>query len=72
MQEYENMQQPHFSKDMEYILEKMRQKQGDRVGYMCAVAYEINQIESFSEYHLLDELKNMGYAQDVETFLQNI
>lgn len=72
MQIHEGLPTPGPNENMSKIIEKMRQKQGDKVAYMCAVAYEINEISSFSEYTVLAELESMGYAKDVETFLQHV
>ncbi|MGM0421541.1 MAG: hypothetical protein ACQEQL_00425 [Pseudomonadota bacterium] len=72
MQLHEGLPTPGPSENMSKAVEKMRQKQGDKVSYMCAVAYEINEISSFSAYTLVEELRNMGYAEDVERFLQHV
>ncbi len=72
MQEYDGLKQPSAKKSDEEILETTRVKKGDKIAYMCAVAYEINQIETFKAYHIIEELKNMGYNNHIEAFLSNL
>lgn len=72
MQEYEGLETPDFDPDVESVLEQVRKKRGDRVGYMCAIAYEINQIESFSDYHIIDELKDLGYSEHWNYFKERL
>ena len=72
MQIHAGMTTPNINEDMAKILEKTREKHGDRVAYMCAVAYEINLLSNFTEYNILEELKGMGYADEVAIFLKNV
>lgn len=72
MQEYNGLEQPSANKPNDEILEKVRVKKGDKIAYMCAIAYEINQIETFKDYHIIEELKNMGYNNHIEAFLSHI
>ena len=54
---------PPPSKDGQTVLEQMRIKDADRLTYMCGFAYEINQILTFSNYHIIEELKDMGHEK---------
>ena len=72
MQIHEGLPRPAYSGNMDDILEIVRKKQGDKAAYMCAVAYELNEISSFTEYNMLEELRNMGYSKDVDVFLQSM
>jgi|TARA_B100001971_G_C18126758_1_gene502479 hypothetical protein len=72
MQIKEGMRPANINENMSKILEKTRAKQGDKIAYMCAVAYEINELSSFTEYNLMEELRKMGYGTDVATFLDNV
>lgn len=72
MQEFDGLEQPSHKKTDDQILEEMRVKKGDKGAYMCAVAYEINQILTFQKYHLIEELKEMGYSKQVEAFLSHL
>ena len=72
MQEYEGLPTPLDEPDLDSVIQKMSYKLGQQAGYMCAVAYEINEIESFHKYYLVDELKKMGYEKDWNTFILDI
>ena len=72
MQQEDGIEKPGYVGQRDDILEKFRVSTGDKVGYMCAVAYEINEILTFSNYHITEELKKMGYKKDWDTFLQAI
>jgi len=47
-------------------------KQGDKVAYICAIAHQLNEISEFKNYRLIDEVRNMGYSQSMDTFLTNL
>ena len=68
MQEHEGMELPPPSRNEEHVLEQMRIKDADKITYMCGVAYEINEISGFHNYHIIDELENMGYSKDWKSF----
>ena len=71
MQIHEGMRPSEINENMNKILQKSKQKHGDKVGHMCAVAYEINEIETFKCYNMLRELRDMGYAEDLEIFIKH-
>ena len=45
-------------------------KEEDKLWYMCTVAVELDNLDLFTEYKFLDELRNMGYSEIVELYLR--
>jgi hypothetical protein len=43
-------------------------KQEDKVWYMCAVATELNTLESFKKFNFIEELRIMGYTEALDLY----
>lgn len=44
-------------------------KFSDKIAYMCQVAVELNDLESFIRYDFIDEIRKMGHAEVIEMFM---
>lgn len=42
----------------------------DKVWYICTVACELNDLEEFSGYKFIEELRKMGYSEAIDMFLK--
>lgn len=42
----------------------------DKMWYICTIAWELNSLESFTEFKFLDELKKMGHNEVLELYLK--
>lgn len=45
-------------------------KHEDKVWYMCTVACEMHDIEMFTEFKFLDELRKMGHNESLELYIK--
>ncbi len=45
-------------------------KQEDKVWYICTVATELNDQESFAKYNFLDELRKMGHNESLDLYIK--
>jgi hypothetical protein len=45
-------------------------KQEDKLWYMCTVALELHEQDTFTEYKFLDELRKMGHDEVLALYLK--
>jgi hypothetical protein len=69
-QEAAGIKHPRLHAPLSEHLEVSMNKQEDKVWYICAIATELNDQPSFTEYKFLDELKKMGHNEALELFIK--
>lgn len=69
-QEISGIKHPHLNAPIQEHMKVSMAKHEDKLWYMCTVACELNDLEIFSEYKFLDELRKMGHDESLELFLK--
>jgi hypothetical protein len=70
MQEVEGIKHPHLHAPLEEHEKISMAKHEDKLWYMFTVAIELNDLEIFTEYKFLDELRKMGHNESLELFIR--
>ncbi len=71
-QELRGERHPELSAPMQEHMKISLAKQADKVASLCVIAYELQELEAFTEYDFLDELRNLGHHEALDIFLQNL
>lgn len=69
-QESAGIKHPHLHAPMQEHMKVSMAKHEDKVWYMCTVACELGDLEPFSEYKFVDELKKMGHSDALALYLK--
>jgi hypothetical protein len=69
-QEASGIKHPRLHAPLEEHLDVSMAKHEDKVWYICAVATELNDQVTFTEYKFLDELRKMGHNEALELYLK--
>ena len=69
-QEAAGIKHPRLHAPLSEHAEVSMAKHEDKVWYMCAVATELNDMEMFTKYKFLDELRKMGHNEAVDLYIE--
>lgn len=69
-QEAAGIKHPPLEAPLTEHQETSMSKHEDKVWYMCTVACELNDLEMFTEFKFLDELRKMGHNESLELYIR--
>jgi hypothetical protein len=69
-QEHAGLKHPMASSPLDEHIKTGMAKQEDKLWYMCTVACELNDQQTFNELYLLDELRKMGHNEILSLYLK--
>lgn len=69
-QELEGKKHPPLNAPMEEHLKVSGHKFADKAYHLCAIATDLNDLESFTEYNFLNELSEMGFGEALDIYLK--
>lgn len=69
-QELEGKKHPPLTASLDEHLKVSGHKFADKVYHLCAIATELNDLETFSEYNFINELRQMGYSEALDIYLE--
>lgn len=69
-QESAGIKNPHLQAPLDEHMKVSLAKHEDKLWYMCTVACELNDQDTFTEYNFLDELRKMGHDESLELYLK--
>jgi hypothetical protein len=69
-QESAGIKHPNLHAPMQEHMKVSMAKHEDKVWYMCTIACELNDQETFTEYKFLDELRKMGHDESLALYLK--
>lgn len=69
-QEAAGIKHPRLHAPLSEHAEISMAKHEDKVWYMCAIATELNEQLTFTEYKFLDELRKMGHSEAIDLYMK--
>ncbi len=69
-QETAGIKHPNLHAPLQDHMKVSMAKHEDKVWYLCTVACELNDLDLFTEYNFLDELRKMGHDESIDLYLK--